>query len=144
MALSTIITRLTNALETVSGVATVKLPASEKPLTGDELPAIVCEGIPLRIDALPQQSVWQYPLTLHYLHSERSHDTEPQFAAVLDTPKLVVDKLNSNATLAGAVYGVRFEDDSGGIGIIDWRDKTYVGFTLNLLLKEKYAVSYTG
>lgn len=144
MALSTIISRLETALATVSGVNTVKIPAPERPLTSTELPAIVSDPVGFEIDALPQQSVWQYPITINYLHAERTGNVEPQLDAVWDKPKAVVDVLNSNATLAGAVYGVRYDDPAGEIGIIEWRDKYYIGFTLHVRLKEKYAVSYTG
>lgn len=144
MALSTIITRLEDALEGMAGVVTVKIPAPERPLTAAELPAIVSEPVTFEIDLLPQQSVWRYPITLTYLHAERGTNVETQLDAIWDKPKALVDVLNSAATLNGAVYGVRFDQPAGEIGPLEWRDKTYIGFTVHLQLKEKYAVTYTG
>lgn len=144
MALSTIISRLETACATMSGVVTVRIPASETPLTGSQLPAIVSDPIEYSIDPGVSISVWEYDITLYYLHDERTTDSETQINAIVDKPKALVDALNAATTLAGAVYGMDFDIPSGEFGVIPWRDKTYTGFSLRLRLKEKYATTYTG
>jgi hypothetical protein len=37
-----------------------------------------------------------------------------------------------------------YEQPSAEIGVIEWRDKTFSGCRVHLLLKEKYATSYSG
>ena len=143
MALSTILSRLETACATMSGVATVRIPASERPLQDTQLPAIVSESISFDISP-STMSVWDYDIPLFYLHAERSTDSETQLNAIADKPKALVDVLNANVTLAGAVYGMAFDSPSGEFGAIPWRDKTYTGFSIRLRLKEKYATTFAG
>lgn len=140
MSHSTLRAQLKTALQTVPGVpaANVFVPAPETPPTGSLLPALVAEAQPFTIRP-GNLSVFEYPYRIYYLDTERTGD----IAADIDDT--VVDKARAVfEALAGQAfpYGIHLPQPSGEIGIIAWRDKTYVGCYLDVVLKEKAATTW--
>lgn len=145
MSLSAIVTALETALATVSGVATVDITQPETPPTGSQLPAIVgivtIPGIGL---ATTDTRRWDYQIELFYLAAERGGNAKAQRDAILDKPAAVVAVLDANTTLGSRVYGFMWGDPATTFDAVDFRDKSYVGFQMTLLLKEKVATTFTG
>ena len=144
MSLSSIIGALEDALETVSGVATVDLTQPETPPTGSQLPAIVgIVTIPDISMAGADLRSMEYQIELFYLSAERGGNAKAQRDAILDKPGAIVATLDANATLGAKVYGIRYGEPAATFDAVDFRDKSYVGFQMTLLLKEKYAATIT-
>lgn len=147
MALSTILDAIETALKTptnVGGAATVKQPMPETPPTGSSLPFVGIDLLPGTIQP-SNLSIWTYPVDIYFLQTERTGDVAADLSAtVLDMPKAIVDRLNANATLNGKVYGASYREPGFEVGIVSWRDKTYVGCVVHALFKEKFATAYSG
>lgn len=145
MSLSAIVTALETALGTMSGVQTVDITQPETPPTGAQLPAIVgIVTIPEIGMAGADLRRVNYQVDLFYLAAERGGNAKAQRDAILDKPAALVAVLDANATLGGKTYGVLWGDPAATFDAVEFRDKTYVGFTMTLLLKEKYGATITG
>lgn len=144
MALSAILASLKTALADVPGVRQVETEVPAAPAAISAFPAIVCQVQPSTVQP-SNQSYWVYPIDVIYLLAERGTQAiNADLAALADVPKAIVDALNAHHTLGGQVYGMQFSQPSAEIGVIDWRDKTFSGCQVHLLLKEKYATSFSG
>lgn len=144
MALSAIMASLKTALTTVPGVMTVTSEVPAAPAAVASFPAIICRLNPAEIQP-SNVSIWTYPIDVIYLLRERGQQQINQdLAALYDEPKAIVDALNAHHTLGGQVYGMQFAQPSAEIGVIEWRDKTFSGCQVHLLLKEKFATSFSG
>lgn len=145
MSLSAIMAALETACGTMIGVNYVDLTQPETPPTGSQLPAIVgtvqisdigMAGADLRRT--------EYQIDLYYLHAERSGDAKTQRDAILDKPAALMARLDANTTLGSKVYGFDFGEPAATFDPVGYRDKTYTGFQMTLLLKEKTGVTFTG
>jgi hypothetical protein len=145
MSLSGIVTALETALATMPGVALVDITQPETPPTGANLPAIVgmvqIPGIGMAGADLRRLN---YQIDLFYLAAERGGDAKAQRDAILDKPAAMLAIMDANTTLGSRVYGFEFGEPSVSFDAIAYRDKTYVGFQMTVLLKEKQAVTFTG
>ena len=145
MSLSAIVTALETALATMSGVAYVDITQPETPPTGSNLPAIVgMVQIPDIGLAASDLRRLNYQIDLFYLSAERGGDAKTQRDAILDKPAALLAILDANTTLGGKVYGFTFGEPAASFDAIAYRDKTYVGFQMTLLLKEKYGTTFAG
>ena len=144
MALSAILASLKAALADVPTVQQVESEVPAAPAAISAYPAIVCQVQPFTVQP-SNQSYWTYPVDVIYLLAERGAQAiNADLAALADVPKAIVDVLNAHHTLGGQVYGVNYGQPSAEIGVIEWRDKTFSGCQVHLLLKEKYATAYSG
>lgn len=145
MSLSGIVTALETALATVPGVALVDITQPETPPVAPNLPAIVGTiQVPEIGMAGATLRRMQYQIDLFYLHEERSGDAKPQRDAILDKPVAILAVLDAHTTLGGKVYGFEFGEPAASFDQIAFRTKTYVGFQMTLLLKEKQVTTFTG
>lgn len=145
MSLSGIVASLESALATVPGVVLVDITQPETPPVAPNLPAIVGTiQVPEIGMAGADLRRVGYQIDLFYLHAERTGDAKPQRDAILDTPAAVLAALDAHTTLGGKVYGFEFGEPAASFDQIAFRTKTYVGFQMTLLLKEKYATTFTG
>jgi hypothetical protein len=127
--------QLKTALQGVPGVpaANVHVPAPETPPTGSGLPAIVAEAQAYAITP-GNLTVFTYPYRIYYLDTERTGDIAADLdATVADMPRTIFETLAA----AGFSYGIYVGEPAGEIGIISWRDKTYAGCYLDIVLREK-------
>lgn len=127
--------QLKTALQAVPGVpaGNVWVPAPETPPAGTRLPALVAEAQAYRI--VPGNlTIYEYPYRIYYLATERTGDIAADLdSTVADTPRVIFETLAASSF----PYGVQVGNPAGEIGIISWRDKTYAGCYLDVVLREK-------
>lgn len=135
MSHSSLRSQLKAALQSVAGVpaTNVWVPAPETPPAGSQLPALVAEAQAYRI--VPGNlTVYEYPYRIYYLDTERTGDIAADIDdTVVDKPRTIFEQLAASSF----PYGVHVAEPAGEIGVISWRDKTYVGCYLDVILREK-------
>lgn len=143
MPLGNIVTALEDLLTEELPTINVMIPFPEQPPESDALPALFGEVSDILIQE-SNLSMWMYRVELYYLHAERSGNIGGQFLEIYPVPRQIVVALHTSATLGGLLAGPpTYETPSVEFGTSPWRDKSYTGFMMPIILKEKFADPFT-